>query len=482
MDNLSFPPNFVWGASTSAFQIEGAWNEGGKGESNWDRWCHTPNKIKGGGTGDVAVDHYHRWREDVQLMREIGLSAYRLSIAWSRVQPDGRGQLNPKGLAFYDSLIDALREAGIQPFVTLCHYDIPQVLEDRGGWLNREMTDWFAEYAQKMACHYGDRVEHWITINEPVCIAKLGYAMTVEPPGLGDLRAGAQASHHLLLAHGKALQAVKAVRGNNHQLGLVCNLYPIKPHTTHKSTDNRSNDLALRMTVGTDAKTDGTPATEEDMSDAVRLADGYINRWWLDPMYRGSYPQDIWDDMEYVPTVRSGDMEIIGTRPDFLGVNYYNHTVVRPVRCEGKLTYASVPAKERGAAVTSMGWEISPAGLYELLVRLKADYENPSVYITENGMAQNDIVAEDNAVHDDYRIAFLQDHLHQAARCLAEDVNLKGYFVWSLLDNFEWEAGWGQRFGLLYVDYDTLNRTIKDSGRWYRDFIASHRNSVCRER
>ena len=447
-----FPRNFLWGAATAALQIEGAWNEDGKGESNWDRWCHTPGKIKGGGTADVAVDHYHRWREDVALMKAMGLTAYRFSIAWSRVQPDGRGPLNRKGLAFYGQLINALLAAGIKPLVTLCHYDIPQALEDKGGWVNRDMTDWFADHAAAMVRQFGDRVTNWMTINEPICIANGHYASTIEPPGLGDPQAGIQAAHHLLLGHGKALRAVKATGGSKHRIGLVCNLYPIQPH-----------------------RAEGVSYPEEDMAAAVRLMDGYTNRWWLDPIYKARYPQDIWDDRKHLPVVKDGDLAVIGARPDFMGVNYYHRSVVRPVRREGKVTYGGVSAKELGRPYTTMGWEIYPEGLHELLTRLKADYADPDIYVTENGMAMEDAVAPDGRVHDDYRTDYLRRHFEQAARCLADGVKLKGYFIWTLMDNFEWESGWGQRFGLIYTDYKTLDRTIKDSGLWYRDFIAAQK-------
>ncbi len=475
MSTGPFTENFLWGAATAAFQIEGAWDEDGRGESNWDRWCHTPGKIKGGGNADLAVDHYHRWREDVALMREMNLNAYRFSIAWTRVQPDGRGALNPKGVVFYDRLIDALLAAGIKPFVTLCHYDIPQALEDKGGWVSRDMTDRFAEYAAAMVCQYGDRVDHWATINEPICIADGHYAQTIEPPGLGDPQAGIQVAHHLLLGHGKALRAIKAEGGSRQQVGLVCNLYPIQPYRG-KPTDGKNHGVATRVGLDTGIKTSDTPLAEQDMAAAVRLMDGYINRWWLDPIYYGRYPQDTSEHRDHLPKVCGGDMDIIGTRPDFMGVNYYHRFVVRPVRRAGKLTYTTVSPKELGVPYTSMGWEIYPEGLYELLIRLKADYGDPDIYITENGMALDDPVASDGAVHDEYRIDYLRRHFAQAARSIAAGVKLKGYFVWTLMDNFEWEAGWGQRFGLIRVDYATLHRTLKDSGRWYRNFITG-----CRE-
>jgi beta-glucosidase len=471
MSRVSFPNNFYWGAATAAFQIEGAWNEDGKSESNWDRWCHTPGKIKGDGTGDVAVDHYHRWREDIGLMQEIGLNAYRMSIAWSRVIPDGRGALNPKGLAFYDGLIDSLLIAGIQPFITLCHYDIPQVLEDQGGWTARDFTDWFADYAAAMVIHFGDRVTRWMTINEPICISDDHYGGTVEPPGLNDPQARSTVTHHLLLGHGKALQAIKAVGGAHHQVGLVCCHFPAHPYRGTLSGLGPQNTIE-RTGFDTGLNTSQRATSEEDLAQAVRILDDRITRRWLDPIYLGRYPEKLWEDFGYAPDIRSGDMDIIGTRPDFHGVNYYSRIIVRPVYHQGKLTFSTVTPAELGLPHTTMGWEIYPQGLYEILTTLKTEYGNPDLYITENGMAQNDVPAADGRIHDNYRIDYLRQHFDQAQRALDNGVRLHGYFVWTLLDNFEWEAGWGQRFGLIYTDYQTLQRTVKDSGWWYRDFIS----------
>jgi beta-glucosidase len=472
-----FPRNFRFGAATAAFQIEGAWNEDGKSESNWDRWCHTPGKIKGGGTGDVAVDHYHHWRDDVGLMRSLGLNSYRMSIAWSRVLPAGVGALNPKGIAFYDHLFDALLEAGIEPFVTLCHYDIPQALEDKGGWVNRDMTEWFAEYGEKMARSFGDRVTKWMTINEPICISDDHYGGTVEPPGLGDLRARSIVTHHLLLGHGKALQAIKAIGGSRHQVGLVCCHFPA--HSAPGTLEQSSHANTVERT-GFDPgiKTSDEETSPEDVLEAVRMLNDRITHRWLDPLYLGRYPDKLWDDFGYSPDIRSGDMEIIATPTDFHGVNYYSRFFVRPIRRHGKLSFTTVSPAELGLPHTTMGWEIYPQGLHEILTHLQHRYNNPNLYVTENGIAHNDFMAEDGAVHDDYRTHYLQQHFEQAARAIATGVKLHGYFVWTLMDNFEWEAGWGQRFGLVYVNYETLARTPKDSALWYRDFIHSIQNGV----
>lgn len=464
-----FPADFAWGAATSAYQIEGAWNEDGKSESNWDRWAHTPGKIKGGGTGDVAVDHYHRWKEDVGLMKQLQINAYRFSIAWSRIQPAGRGSLNPKGVSFYDKLIDSLLESGIEPFVTLCHYDIPQILEDRGGWVNREMTDWFAEYAGKIVHLFGSRVTKWMTINEPICIAKGHYAATVEPPGLGDPQAGADAAHHLMLAHAKAQRAIRAC-GQKYQVALVNCIFPSEPYTGPVKSDS---DGFARMSGDINSAEGEEPVTPEDAAAAAYLQDGYTNRWWMEPPFTGRYPQDIWAHMEHHPDVIEGDMDIIKAKPDFLAINYYTRYLVRAVRSKGKLSWKGIPVKERGNSYSSMGWEVYPEGLYNTLLRLKKEYAGTPVYITENGFAFEDKISDNGTIEDDYRVDYLRRHIDICGKALAEGVNLKGYFVWSLLDNLEWETGWGQRFGIIYTDYKTLNRTVKKSGLWYRDFIAS---------
>ncbi len=474
MMKTTFPAGFVFGAATSAYQIEGGWNADGKGESNWDRWSHTPGKIKDGSTADTACDHYHRFREDVALMRRMGLNGYRFSIAWSRVFPNGDTKLNYRGLDFYSRLVDELLTAGIQPFTTLCHYDIPQTLEDQGGWRAREMTDRFADYASAMGQHLGDRIHHWMTINEPICIAG-HYGGSKEPPGLADPQAAVQVSHHLLLAHGKAIRALKETCGSNIRVGLVCNLYPV--HGYSGQGQGRSNRVIAKR-VGLESgleSTSGGSSVAENAA-AAHLFDGYVNRWYLDPIYKGSYPTDIWEHRgQCIPQVAEGDMEIIATSPDFLGVNYYHRAVVRAVHEAGRLNYAVVSPAELGRPFTTMGWEIYPQGLYELLIRLKADYGDPEIYITENGAAFADGEPVDGRVHDPERVAYLQTHLKQVAKCIADGVRLRGYFVWSLMDNFEWELGYTQRFGLIHVDFNTLKRTIKDSGRWYAEFIASNK-------
>jgi len=465
MKQQNFPTDFLWGAATAPYQIEGAWNEDGKGESNWDWRAHNTTHIKDGATGDVAVDHYHRRREDVALMQQLGLNAYRFGIAWARVQPDGRGAWNGKGLDFYDRLIDALLEAGITPLVTLCHYDLPQALVERGGWINRDMTGWFADYATAMARRYGDRVRSWATLNEPICIAD-GFV-----PAPNDPRDMAAVQHHLLLAHGRGVQAIHAVDPAL-KVGLVACLWPAhamlgegKTAVTAKAGER----LQFAGSAG-DAHDCFTP---EDAAEAARQADVTTNRAFLDPIFLGRYPQDILDAPVPRP-ILAGDMAVIGTRPDFMGINYYSRVVVAPTRKpDGGIGWRWVGPAERGAPHTTMGWEIYPEGLHEIIMTVHRDYGAPKIVITENGIAHDDEVDPDGRIRDSYRVEYLAAHLEQIARALADGAKVSGYCCWSLLDNLEWDMGWGQRFGLIYVDYQTLKRTVKDSGRWYRDWIAA---------
>ncbi len=434
MHTLTFPDDFLWGAATAAYQIEGGWNADGKGESIWDRFCHTPDHIENGDTGDVACDHYHRWREDVALMQRLGLSAYRFSVSWPRVIPAGRGAVNPPGLDFYDRLVDALLAAGIQPFLTLYHWDLPQALQDMGGWGARDTCGYFADYADRLARRLGDRVRHWATFNEPWVVAFVGHQYGWHAPGLQDEALTLQVAHHLLVAHGLATQALRAADARL-QVGIVLNTRPVEPAT----------DL------------------EQDRA----LADQYWQRnegWFLDPLLRAEYPPAAWEDYgDRRPAVQPGDMPLIAQPLDWLGVNYYSRGVAQ----EGQIL-DPVP----GSDYTDMGWEIHAPALRRLLVRLKRDYPIPPLYITENGAAFPDEVSPDGRVHDPRRIAYLRDHLIQARLAIADGVDLRGYFVWSLLDNFEWAHGYAKRFGLIYVDYATQKRIVKDSGEWYARVIA----------
>lgn len=443
-DEARFPAGFLWGAATSSYQIEGAWNADGKGLSIWDTFSHTPGKIQDGSTGDVACDHYHRWREDVALMRDLGLKAYRFSISWPRVLPEGRGALNPQGLDFYDRLVDALLEAGIEPFITLYHWDLPQALQDLGGWANRDVAYYFADYAAVLVRRLGDRVAWWATHNEPWVVAWLGYARGQHAPGLRNLKLSLPVAHHLLLSHGLAVDVLRD-GAPTAQVGIVLNLSPVHPASSQPQD-------AL----------------------AVQRVDGFLNRWFLDPLFRGSYPADAWALAMaggMAPSVRPGDMAQISRRLDFLGVNYYTRAVVtHDPQAEFGVRYVPVD----GSMYTEMGWEVYPQGLYELLVRLHREYRVPALLVTENGAAFADTLTSEGCVHDEARQNYLRAHVLAAHRALQEGVPLRGYFVWSLLDNFEWAYGYTKRFGLVYVDYSTQRRILKDSAFWYRKIIAAN--------
>ncbi|MCW2870743.1 GH1 family beta-glucosidase [Actinacidiphila oryziradicis] len=444
MNDLSaLPAEFLWGAATAAYQIEGAVAEDGRAPSIWDTFSHTPGKTAGGDTGDTACDHYHRWPEDIGIMRELGLDAYRFSIAWPRVLPQGDGPVNAPGLAFYDRLVDGLLEAGITPYPTLYHWDLPQALQDRGGWPARETALRFGEYAAVVAEALGDRVTDWATLNEPLCSAWIGHLDGVMAPGLTDLTAAVRASYHLHLGHGLAVQAIRAA--NPHaRVGIVNNLSPSEPATDRP----------------------------EDHAAALR-ADGHVNRWWLDPIHGRGYPQDMLDLYGVDLPVRAGDLETIAVPLDWLGVNYYFRDVVADHPTGGAPYTRQVPTP--GAHLTAMGWEVHADGLEQLLVRLTEEYGARRLIVTENGSAYRDTVGPDGQVHDPERSAYLEEHLAACARAVRRGAPLAGYFAWSLLDNFEWAYGYDKRFGLVHVDYPTQKRTVKGSGRRYADIIAAHR-------
>ncbi|MFN3421956.1 MAG: GH1 family beta-glucosidase [Armatimonadota bacterium] len=441
---VRFPDGFLWGVATAAYQIEGAWNEDGKGVSIWDTFSHTQGKIADGSTGDVACDHYHRWQEDIALMKELGVKAYRFSIAWTRILPQGSGTVNPKGLDFYDRLVDGLLEANIKPFATLYHWDLPQALQDIGGWANRDVAYYFADYAAVVAHKLGDRVKHWMTHNEPWVTTWGGYGAGTLAPGIKNAKVALQVAHHLLLSHGLAVEVLRDLGDSETKVGIVLNLSPI-----HPASDS-----------------------EEDKAAAWRN-DGFHNRWFLDPIFVGSYPADMWEWFgQLVPEVKPGDMTIIGRRIDFLGVNYYTRGVVKHDPQGGMLKLSHV--RIEGSEYTEMGWEVYPDGLYELLTRLNRDYKIPEFYITENGAAFKDEVTPDGKVHDERRLNYLREHFLRAHKAIQDGVPLKGYFVWSLMDNFEWAHGYTKRFGIVYVDYETQKRIVKDSGYWYKQVIAEN--------
>lgn len=458
-----FPDDFLWGSATAAYQIEGAAAEGGRGPSIWDTYSHTPGRTLNGDTGDVAVDHYHRWRSDVALMAELGLDAYRFSISWPRVQPDGTGAFNPEGIAFYSGLLDALIEAGIEPVVTLYHWDLPQALEDRGGWTSRETAYAFAEYARRMARELGDRVTVWTTLNEPWCSAFLGYGSGVHAPGRTDPVAALQAAHHLNLAHGLAASAIRAELGDATRLSVTLNLHVTRP-------------------VDPDAASD---------VDAVRQIDAVANRAFLGPMLDGAYPADLLADTAHLTDwsfVLPGDTEAIAQRLDLLGVNYYSTNRARRYSGSGERAQADghgnstaspwvgaddVEFLPQPGPYTAMGWNIDPSGMTELLLGLHATYPGLPMMITENGAAFHDEVT-DGRVHDVERVAYLHDHIDAVGQAIDAGADVRGYFVWSLFDNFEWGYGFDRRFGIIRVDYDTQERIWKDSARWYARLAATH--------
>jgi len=432
---MQFPQGFMWGVAAASYQIEGAAWKDGRGESIWDRFSRTPGRVLNGHTGDVACDHYNRYKEDVSLMKELGVNSYRFSIAWPRIYPGGTGQVNQRGLDFYKRLVEELLENGIEPMATLYHWDLPQALEDRGGWLNRDTARWFQDYAVTMFQELGDTAKLWITLNEPWCSAYLGYGIGEHAPGRRDFNSSLHAAHHLLLAHGLALRAYRDLNLPG-EIGITLNLSP------------------------------QYPASDSDADqDACRRADGFLNRWYLDPLFTGFYPQDLPELLAPVAEmIQPGDFDLISGPLDFLGINFYSRSVVRAA---GQGGFESLPP---AGPVTHMGWEVYPEGLYDLLTRVHRDYGPIPLYITENGAAYPDEV-QGGRVHDPERTAYLEQHFAQAARAIAAGVPLKGYYVWSLLDNFEWAFGYERRFGIVYMDFQTQKRIVKDSGRWYQSFL-----------
>ncbi|PFG29308.1 GH1 family beta-glucosidase [Paramicrobacterium agarici] len=463
---LNFPPTFMWGSATAAAQVEGAGHEEGKRDSVWDAFARVPGAVARGENLEVAVDHYHRYREDVAIMRELGLDTYRFSTSWSRVLPDD-GDVNQAGIDFYSRLVDELLEAGILPWLTLYHWDLPQALEERGGWANRETAERFVRYAEVMYAALGDRVKHWTTFNEPFCSSLLGYASGVHAPGRQEPDAAVAAIHHQHLAHGLAVNRLRELGAES--LGITLNL---------------SNSI---------------PLDENDPVDveAARRFDVLQNRVFLEPIVTGAYADDTLADLEQFglrERIQPGDMEIIGTPIDFLGVNHYHDDQVSGHPSPGSDGHSGATDRtlsspwvgsehlafpSRGLPRTAMGWEVNPSGLRVLLTRLGREYPNlPPLYVTENGAAYDDVVSDDGRVHDPERAAYIRDHVQAVSDAIADGADVRGYFVWSLLDNFEWSWGYDKRFGIVRVDYDTLERTVKDSGRMYADLIAQVRSRV----
>jgi beta-glucosidase len=464
LEVTAFPSGFVWGAATAAYQIEGAVTEDGRGPSIWDTFSHTPGRVAGGDTGDVADDHYHRWPEDLDLLRDLGVGAYRFSIAWPRIQPSGSGAPNRRGLDHYDRLVDGLLEGGIAPVATLYHWDLPQALEDAGGWPARDTAQRFAEYAGIVAAAYGDRVATWITLNEPWCSAYLGYASGVHAPGRTDPGAALAAAHHLNLAHGLAARELRRGSTGSPEVAVTLNLHLLRPATT----------------------------SDADQA-AVRQVDAVANRVFLGPMLEGRYPDDLRELTRRVSDwtfVRDGDEAACQAPIDLLGVNYYTPTVVRRragddptpdahghgaaatspfVACDD-VAFVRAPGP-----VTAMGWPIDATGLEELLVAVHRHHPDVPLMVTENGAAFDDAVAADGTVDDPDRVAYLREHVAAVGRARAAGVDVRGYLLWSLLDNFEWAHGYEKRFGIVHVDYVTQRRTPKASFAWYRALLDAHR-------
>jgi beta-glucosidase len=441
---MPFPADFLWGAATASYQIEGAVTEDGRGESIWDRFSHTPGMIENGDTGDVACDHYHRWPEDLDLMQEVGLKAYRFSVAWPRIFPEGGGTLNQRGIDFYARLVDELLERDIAPVVTLYHWDLPQALETRlGGWTARETAERFADYAATVFGALGDRVPQWVTLNEPWVAAFMGYQTGRHAPGHTDLRKAVRASHHLLLGHARAMQVYRSL-GLPGKIGITLDLQVATPDGD--SDENRR---------------------------AAELGDGYTNRWFLDPLFHGRYPADVealLDDRGagLDDALEPGDLPAIAAPLDFLGMNFYMRRWYRAV--PDGLGFSERLAREDDDT-TEMGWGIVPDAMGEQLARLRVDYPPIPLYITENGMADREGVGADGRVHDTRRIDYLRRHFAVAEEALTAGTDLRGYFVWSFMDNFEWGFGYRPRFGIVHVDFETQARTPKDSARWYAGVI-----------
>jgi beta-glucosidase len=449
-NKIVFPKDFLWGAATASYQIEGAWDKHGKGESTWDRFTHTPDKILNGDTGDVADDHYHLWKKDIGLMKKLGLQAYRFSISWPRVLPAGRRKANQKGLDFYDKLVDGLLKANITPFVTLFHWDTPQALEAEGGWAARSTAEAFVEYTDLITRTLGDRVKNWITHNEPAVVAWLGYGMGIHAPGLTDSKLSVRAAHHLLLSHGWAVPVIRR-NSQNSEAGITIDVW------WRMAASNSVADLAI-----------------------ARLDDARMVRWFADPLYGRGYPSDaiadftktgtLTNDMDFV---QEGDMDAIAVPTDFIGINYYSRSIYR-ANSPSNDPQTVFPQPQSPEHWTDIGWEIYPDGLTNVLARIYFNYQPRKIYVTENGASYSTPPDEKGNIPDIYRINYLRTHFIAMHRAIQAGVPLAGYFLWSLLDNFEWGFGYSQRFGIIWVDYKTQKRTLKDSAKWYKKVIKKN--------
>jgi beta-glucosidase len=447
---MRFPEGFLWGTATASYQIEGAVDEDGRGASIWDTFSHTPGKVHHGDTGDIACDHYHRLDEDLDLMSELGLRAYRFSVAWPRIQPDGSGNVNQKGIDFYRRLVEGLRSRSIEPMLTLYHWDLPQALEDRGGWTNRETSERFAEYSSIVYEALSGDVGFWITLNEPWVASWMGYGLGVHAPGRKDSASALAATHHLLLGHGLAMETMRSA-GDENQLGATLNLHPAHP----------SRNI-------------------EADREAARRVDGQANRLYLDPLFRGSYPEDVFSYYEEggvdLSFVRDGDLQKISAPIDFLGVNYYfrHHIRDAPDEVPSQVPFSDLGARPivpHAAEKTAMGWPVEPEGLTEILVRIRDEYANLPIYVTENGRAVDDYIDPEGRVNDEERISYLESHFRAVLDAMDRGVDLRGYMLWSFLDNFEWAEGYSKRFGIVFVEYGTQRRVPKASAHWYSEVI-----------
>jgi beta-glucosidase len=440
MRKLKFPDGFLWGAITAAYQIEGAWNEDGKGLSIWDTFTHEPGRIERGENADIAVDHYHKYPEDIASMKDLGLHAYCFSFSWPRILPEGTGRINKAGVDFYDRLLDKLLENGITPYAMLYHWDLPQVLQDKGGWGERSIIDAFDEYAGIAAKKYGDRIQNWVTHNEPMVITYAGHLLGQLAPGLQDPVLGMKVAHNLLVSHGTAVKTLRSELPSSTRIGIILNITPTYP---------------------------ASPSDEDKL--AASLYDGFVNRLFLDPILKGEYPKDVMKMAEGIfPEIKADDMATISAPLDFLGLNYYSRAVMKSN--PGAFLIGAEQVYPVGNEYSQM-WEIYPPGFYDMLTQINSEYRPKEIYITENGVCVPDGVDFDGRIRDERRIRYLSSHIREIHRAIEVGVPIKGYFHWTLMDNFEWAFGYRMRFGLVYVDFETQKRIIKDSGKWYSDLV-----------
>jgi beta-glucosidase len=443
MSKIIFPKDFLWGTATSSYQIEGAYNEDGKGESIWDRFSHEPGKIKNNENGDIACDHYHLYKEDIKLLKQLGVNTYRFSISWPRVFPEGKGKINKKGIDFYKRLTDSLLQEGIKPAITLYHWDLPQKLQLIGGWANREITDYFEHYSEAVFKELGDIVPIWMTHNEPQVVSCLGNELGIHAPGIKDISTALAVSHDLLLSHGKSLKVYRDM-GFKGEIGIAVNTWPIYPASESKE-DRRAADICNSRNMG----------------------------WYLDPIFKGQYPKlalESYKGEAELPVIQEGDMELISAPIDFLGINYYSRNVIKhDARSKSGMSGVATESEKN-----ILGWDIYPQGLYDVLTWLNKEYNGIKMMITENGRPCEDRVNKDGRIDDENRIDYIKNHLIQANRAIYDGVNLTGYYLWSFMDNFEWAEGYWARFGMVHVDFETLKRTVKDSGYWYQKVIKEN--------